>query len=161
RGLVARCDAVSDPEDTRDFLNKISRLLRYLGRPASPSRVSDVAKQGEALFHSIGCAFCHYSGYTAVSPIAAIDGQSVEIYSDLLLHDIGTGDGVVQGDAQGNEFRTPPLWVGMRHAYLHDGRVRSIPDAIDAHHGQAQDVRDAFFALSAAEQAAIVRFLKR
>ena len=144
-----------------DFLNKISRLLRYLGRPAAPSRVNDTALHGEALFHSIGCAFCHYSGYTAVSPIAAIDGQSVEVYSDLLLHDIGTGDGVVQGDARGNELRTPPLWVGMKHPYLHDGRARSIPDAVDAHHGQAQDVRDRFFALSVAEQSAIVKFLKR
>lgn len=160
-GLLAQCDAVPDPEDTRDFLNKITRLLRYLGRPASPSRVSEAAVQGEALFHSVGCSFCHYSGYTAVSPIAAIDGQSVEAYSDLLLHDIGTGDGVVQGDARGNEFRTPPLWVGMKHPYLHDGRARSIPDAVDAHHGQAQDVRDRFFALSVAEQSAIVKYLKR
>src|SRR5262245_6279789 len=98
-GLLAQCDAVPDPEDRADFLNKLTRLLRYLGRPAAPSRVNDVSLQGEALFHSIGCAFCHYGGYTAVSPIAAIDGQSVEVYSDLLLPEIGTGNGIVHGDA--------------------------------------------------------------
>jgi CxxC motif-containing protein (DUF1111 family) len=67
----------------------------------------------------------------------------------------------VQGGAQGNEFRTPPLWVGMKHPYLHDGRARSIADAIDAHRGQALEVRDAYFALPAAEQFAVQRFLKR
>jgi CxxC motif-containing protein (DUF1111 family) len=116
--------------------------------------------QGEALFDSIGCSFCHYVGYTAVSSISAIDGQSVALYSDLLLHDIGTGDGIVQGDAQGNEFRTAPLWlVRGSHPYLHDGRALSVADAIDAHQGQALDVRNAYLALSASEQHTLLKFL--
>src|SRR5262249_20504160 len=57
--LLAQCDAVPDPEDTRDFLNKMTRLLRYLGRPPSPSRVSDVETQGEALFPPVSCSVCH------------------------------------------------------------------------------------------------------
>ena len=83
----------------------------------------------------------------------ALDGKIVDLYSDLLLHDIGTGDGIVQGDAQGNEFRTPPFWIVRgAHPYLHDGRARSVTDAIDAHQGQALDVRNAYFALSLADR---------
>ncbi len=103
-----------------------------------------------------------YTGYTSASSNPAIDGKSVDLYSDLLLHDIGTGDGIVQGDAQGNEFRTPPLWlVRGSHPYLHDGRARTVVEAIGAHEGQALEVREAFFALSSAEQNAILKFLKR
>jgi len=158
--LLAQCDSVPDPEDTIGFLDKVTHLLRYLGRPTQPSRVNDGVMQGEALFDSIGCSFCHYVGYTAVSSISAIDGQSVALYSDLLLHDIGTGDGIVQGDAQGNEFRTAPLWlVRGSHPYLHDGRALSVADAIDAHQGQALDVRNAYLALSASEQHTLLKFL--
>jgi CxxC motif-containing protein (DUF1111 family) len=161
-GVLARCDSVPDPEDTTDFLGTVTRLVRFLAPPPLPARVNDVMLQGERLFHAIGCGFCHYAGYTSVSANPAIDGQSVALYSDLLLHDIGTGDGVVQGDAQGTEFRTPPLWlVRGAQPYLHDGRARSVTQAIDAHHGQALDVRDAFFALTAFEQNAILRFLRR
>src|SRR5262249_50196910 len=160
-GLLAGCDAVPDPEDTRDFLGKITHLLRYIGPPATRGRVNDVALHGETVFHSIGCGFCHFSGYTAVSPIAAIDGKSVPIYSDLLLHDIGTGDGIVQGDAQGNEFRTPLIWLAAVGPFLHDGRARSVTEAIDAHRGQALPVRDAYFALSLSDQQAVLKFLKR
>jgi CxxC motif-containing protein (DUF1111 family) len=161
-GLLAQCDSVPDPEDTTDFLNTVTRLVRFLAPPPLPSRVNEAMVQGEELFDSIGCAFCHYAGYTAVSSNPAIGGQSVALYSDLLLHDIGTGDGVVQGDAQDNEFRTPPLWlVRGAHPYLHDGRARNVVQAIDAHKGQALDVRDAYFALTSAEQNAIQKFLRR
>jgi CxxC motif-containing protein (DUF1111 family) len=161
-GLLAQCDSVPDPEDTADFLNTVTFLLRFLAAPPPPSSVNEVTLLGEGLFDSIGCGFCHYAGYTAVSSHPALDGQSVPLYSDLLLHDIGTGDGIVQGDAQGNEFRTPPLWlVRGAHPYLHDGRARDVLQAIDAHHGQALDVRNAFFALSSSEQNAILRFLRR
>jgi len=161
-GLLAQCDSVQDPEDTTDFLNTVTLLVRFLAPPPLPSRVNEVMVQGEQLFNSIGCGFCHYAGYTAVSSNPAIGGQSVALYSDLLLHDIGTGDGVVQGDAQGNEFRTPPLWlVRGAHPYLHDGRARNVEQAIDAHQGQALDVRNAYFALTTAEQNAIQKFLRR
>jgi CxxC motif-containing protein (DUF1111 family) len=158
-GLLAQCDSVPDPEDTIGFLDKVTRLLRYLGPPTAP-RVNEVVMQGEALFDSIGCAFCHYVGYTAVSSISAIDGQRVALYSDLLLHDVGTGDGIVQGDAQGNEFRTAPLWlVRGTHPYLHDGRARTVTEAISAHQGQALDARNAYLALASADQHAIQKFL--
>jgi CxxC motif-containing protein (DUF1111 family) len=160
-GLLAQCDAVPDPEDTTlDFLTKLTNLVRFLSPVPRPKRMTAAAAQGEALFHAIGCDFCHYSGYTSVSANPALDGKGVDLYSDLLLHDIGTDDGVVQGDAQGNEFRTPPLWIVRgAHPYLHDGRVRTVIDAIDAHQGQAVDVRNAYFSLSPYDQKAILKFL--
>src|SRR4030095_5829356 len=132
-----------------DFLNGLTFLLRFLADPPPPSKVTPLMEMGADLFEAIGCEFCHYKGYTAVSTHPARNGKPVPLYSDLLLHDIGTGDGIVQGDAQGNEFRTPPLWVvrGV-HPYLHDGRARNPLQAIDAHKGQAIASRDAFFALS-------------
>jgi CxxC motif-containing protein (DUF1111 family) len=83
-------------------------------------------------------------------------------YSDLLLHDIDTGDGVSQGAARGNEFRTAPLW-GLRFAptFMHDGRASSIEEAISAHGGQAAASRDEFFRLSASEQHELIEELKR
>lgn len=160
--ILAACDEAPDPEDVTDVLGTLTRLLRFLGPPPTASRTNDIMLQGEALFHSVGCGFCHYAGYTAASPVGAIDGRPVALYSDLLLHDIGTGDGIVQGEAQGNEFRTAPLWlVRGAQPYLHDGRARTVTHAIDAHRGQALPVRDAYFALVPADQQAILRFLRR
>ena len=108
------------------------------------------------------CYHCHRGpALGGQSKRTVTDGKSVDLYSDLLLHDIGTGDGVVQGDAQGNEFRTAPLWVVKSAApYLHDGRARTLALAIAAHEGQALGVRDAYLALSRSDQLAIQKFLK-
>ena len=159
--LLARCDTVPDPEDRTDFLDKVTRLLRFLAPPPQPTKVNDVLVRGEAVFDSIGCGFCHAVGYTASSTNPALDGKAVDLYSDLLLHDIGTGDGIAQGDAHGNEFRTAPLWlVRGSHPYLHDGRARTVDEAIVAHQGQAADVRDAYLALSKSDKNALVKFLR-
>jgi CxxC motif-containing protein (DUF1111 family) len=161
QALLARCDAVPDPEDRMDFLGKVTLLLRFLSPPPQPTRVNDTTRRGETVFNAIGCGFCHAVGYTAVSSNPAIDGQRVDLYSDLLLHDIGTGDGIAQGAARGNEFRTPPLWlVRGSHPYLHDGRARSVAEAIEAHQGQALDVRIAYDALPPSDQNALQKFLR-
>ncbi len=161
--LLAQCDTVPEIEDTDDFLGRFTHLVRYLA-PPPPRRARQEENprvvQGKALFHAIGCAFCHSNGYTTESTIPALDGKSIPLYSDLLLHDIGTGDGIVQGDAQGNEFRTPPLSIDTKSPYLHDGRARNMDDAVDAHRGQALAIRDAYFALSKAERKTIRKFLK-
>jgi CxxC motif-containing protein (DUF1111 family) len=158
--LLAQCDSVPDPEDTTDFLHKLTNVLRFTTPPAPRAHPNQVAILGEQVFHSTGCAFCHYDGYTSASSNPALDGKSVVLYSDLLLHDIGTGDGIVQGDAQGNEFRTAPLWLERgSFPYLHDGRARTVAEAIEAHQGQALDARNAYDALSAIEQKALLRFL--
>src|SRR5262249_58003941 len=107
--------------------------LRLPSRPSrrQPTRVNDTTGRAETVFNAIGCGFCHAVGYTAVSSNPAINSQRVDLYSDLLLHDIGTRDGIAQGAARGNEFRTPPLWlVRGSHPYLHDGRARSVAQAI-------------------------------
>jgi CxxC motif-containing protein (DUF1111 family) len=107
---------------------------------------------------------------TGPSPIAALDHQTVELYSDLLLHDMGDGlaDGRPDGDADGREWRTTPLW-GLRimreflngHAFLlHDGRARTVADAIDAHGGEAAAARDAYRVLTAADRAALLDFVE-
>jgi CxxC motif-containing protein (DUF1111 family) len=157
---LAACDTVPDPEDTTGMLQKLTFLLRYLGPPFTPRTVSPVAELGGQLFDDIGCTFCHYGGYTAVSAVDAIDGQPVPIYSDLLLHDIGTGDDIVQGQAQGNEFRTQPVWLAMK-PYLHDGRANTLTEAIGMHVNEALASRDAYFALSPLEQRAVQKFLTR
>ncbi len=159
--LLAQCDPVPDPEDPGVFLDELTTLLRFLSPMPLPRRLHGVAIPGEAVFDAIGCGFCHYAGYTTVSANAAIDGKLVDLYSDLLLHDVGTGDGVVEGDAQAGEFRTAPLWVLKSTApYLHDGRARTIEDAILAHGGQAAGVVGAYRALSKQDRLAILKFLK-
>jgi len=103
---------------------------------------------------------CHHPGFTASSPVEAINGQRVNAFSDLLLHDVGTGDGIIQGNAGGGEFRTPPLWgISQSAPYLHDGSARTIRDAIQRHANQGAGARDAFNALSFRQQQALLAFL--
>jgi uncharacterized integral membrane protein (TIGR00698 family) len=110
---------------------------------------------GGRLFSSVGCAKCH------VPALRGRDGE-VTLYSDLLLHDMGPAldDKIVQGDALGSEWRTTPL-VGLagRHRFLHDGRAATLHDAIQAHGGEGQIVRDRFLALSEADRQAMLAFL--
>ena len=91
----------------------------------------------------------------------ALSHQRVRAFSDFLLHDMGAlGDGIVQGDATGSEFRTAPLWgVGQSAPYLHDGRAPTLPAAIAAHDGEGRAARDRFLALPPGEQAALLTFL--
>ena len=110
---------------------------------------------GGRLFSSVGCAKCH---------VPALPGRNgdVPLYSDLLLHDMGPAldDKIVQGDAIGADWRTTPL-IGLhqRQRYLHDGRAATLRDAILAHGGEGEIVRDRFFNLGASDQQAILTFL--
>jgi CxxC motif-containing protein (DUF1111 family) len=95
-----------------------------------------------------------------VSRIDAIDGKRVDAFSDFLLHDVGTGDGIIQGDARGNEFRTPPLWgISESAPYLHDGSANTIRDAIQRHANQGAAAQTAFRALSFEDEQALLAFL--
>ena len=112
------------------------------------------------MFAEVGCVVCHYAGYVAKSRIDAINGQRVGAYSDFLLHDIGTGDGIAQGDAGPNELRTTPLWgLSDSAPYLHDGSAASVRDAIKRHGKQADASRKAFDALPFNLQDAMLDFL--
>src|SRR6185436_14106351 len=99
---------------------------------------------------------------TGRSDIAALNRTDFHPYSDFLLHDMGSlGDGIVQDQARGREMRTAPLW-GLRNnnRLLHDGRSRSLEDAIRRHDGQASAARDRFNELDADRMAALLAFLR-
>jgi CxxC motif-containing protein (DUF1111 family) len=180
---LAACDAVKDPEDDDDDITAFANFMRLL---APPPRDYEWARDGDddwarawdgdgdrdsggggsrlqhgrRLFKQVGCAVCHHSGFRAQSPIRAIDGQRVDAFSDFLLHDIGTGDGIVQGNATGAEFRTPPLWgISDSAPYLHNGSAPTIRDAIQSHGNQGAAARKAFNDLSASDQEALLAFL--
>lgn len=157
---LALCDSVPDPEDADNAIDAFANFMRFLAPPPRQPE-GPQADRGRNLFERIGCAVCHHVGYTAVSPVGAINGRRVAAFSDFLLHDVGTGDGIIQGEAQTNELRTAPLWgVSQSAPYLHDGSAAVIEDAILRHAVQGQAARDAFEALPDVDQAALLAFLE-
>ncbi len=152
-------------------LDKIVRYIALLGVPARRELTNSQALRGETLFQNIGCASCHKQTLTtsAYHPHAELRSQTIHPYTDLLLHDMGSGlaDNLPEGNASGAEWRTPPLWgIGLTagvsggEAYLHDGRARNLTEAILWHGGEAQASRNAFANLSSADRAALIKFLQ-
>jgi hypothetical protein len=173
--LLATCDTRPDPEDHADAQGRhaIDRQANFQRLLAAPPQTPRSGMTGATRFDAVGCNSCHVSTPYVTGPgptgIAALAGQTIRPYSDFLLHDMGSlGDGVVQGAATENEFRTTPLW-GMRAraevGLLHDARatggsmVQNVRDAITAHAGEAQASRDAYLALAPAQQDQLVAFL--
>ncbi|TMH84951.1 MAG: hypothetical protein E6H45_10240 [Betaproteobacteria bacterium] len=121
-------------------IEKFAFFMRFLAPPApspdTPGGAASIAR-GMTLFSQIGCALCHTPTlYTGNSTVAALGNQTVNLYSDLLVHDMGIGlaDGVSQGRAGPREFRSAPLWgLGKRVFFLHDGRTSNLIEAIEAH----------------------------
>ena len=155
--VLALMDAVPDPEAENGAIGKLSDFMRLL---APPEPVAE-EEQGRELFEQLGCDTCHRQSYVSESSVHALEGKTVALYSDLLLHDIGTGDGIAQADASADEFRTAPLW-GTRHAqlWLHDGRAPSMDAAIRAHAGQASEVSRAYAELEDEDREAVLAFLR-
>ena len=143
----------------------VAALADYMTMLAAPPRGRETrdTTEGEATFASIGCAACHVATLrSGPSPIAALDRKTYHPYSDFLLHDMGAlGDDLEMGIARGREMRTAPLW-GLRFitAYLHDGRARTLEQAIAAHDGQARASRDRFNALGAPAKTKMIAFLQ-
>jgi CxxC motif-containing protein (DUF1111 family) len=139
-------------------------LTNYMSLLAAPPRGNQTgdAAAGEATFERIGCAACHVATQrTGSNSIAALDRKTYHPYSDFLLHDMGTlGDNLEMGSSTGSEMRTAPLW-GLRfiNTYLHDGRARTLDQAILAHDGQARGARDGFAGLAADAKAKLIAFL--
>ena len=98
---------------------------------------------------------------TGPSPVAALSQKPVRLYSDLLLHDMGTlNDGIAQGAATGREMKTAPLWgLRSRPLWLHDGRARTIVDAIVAHDGEGAPSKNRFRNLNATQRQQLLDFL--
>ncbi len=161
------CDPIPDPEDFREpstgrrGIDNFEIFMQLLA-PIARGPVDDAVRDGERVFLSVGCAACHRPGFTTGidSTIPALRQQPVPLYSDLLLHDIGTGDGMPQGAADGTEFRTPALWgLRLRRPLLHDGRALTPEAAILQHRHEAEIARRSFEELSPAERALLRRFL--
>jgi CxxC motif-containing protein (DUF1111 family) len=151
---------------------KIAGFARFSAPPAPIPDTPSIAA-GRALFAQIGCALCHTpSLQTGASPHPALRGKTATLYSDLALHRMGPGlaDGLVQGNAGPDEFRTAPLWgLGQRIFFLHDGRTTDLREAIQAHASQgdtnyppseANAVIGAFNGLSEQQKQTLLDFLR-
>ena len=162
-GAAARaCDRVSELENAGADVVAFADFMRFLAPPPRGILTAEV-RRGEQLFRHAGCDRCHVPELrTGPNQIAALDRKPVRLFSDLLLHDIGTGDGIPQGGATGDEFRTAPLWgLRFRPLLLHDGRAADVLDAIRAHRGEAE--RSSAIVLrgfTAREREALVAFLR-
>jgi CxxC motif-containing protein (DUF1111 family) len=157
-------------ELSSDLLDLVTFYSQNLAVPARRSPDDATVLKGKALFHKAGCAACHQPSFTTGEAPGQphLSKQLIWPYSDFLLHDMGDGlaDGRPEGDANGHEWRTAPLWgIGLtqtvsEHTFLlHDGRARGVEEAILWHGGEAQAARDAYAALSAEDRAALVAFV--
>ncbi len=167
------------PESTLDFetgatddATLFAAFMRFLA-PPSRGNINASVMNGAQVFSQVGCAMCHTpSLQTGVNPIAALSQQPVNLYSDLAVHGMGPGlaEGIVQGNAAGDEFRTAPLWgLGQRVFFLHDGRTNNLLQAILAHASQASGsiraseangVIRRFNQLSTSDQQSLLNFLR-
>ncbi len=151
-------------------LGFVTHYTQLIGPPAPRIPESDQVQRGEALFESAQCSTCHVPEWqTGTVDLPELSQQTIRPYTDLLLHDMGDGlaDHRPEADANGREWRTPPLWgIGMLervngHQFLlHDGRARNVSEAILWHGGEAETSRDTFLAMSREERAALVAFVE-
>ena len=195
------CNTASEPNDKpgADGLADIDHFARFVRATKAPPRDAQLAatpqaKRGEELFNKIGCAMCHVPTLTTAAAGTKIDGdtftsppalgdKTFHPYSDFLLHDVGTGDGIVMAMTEHygknmysikwqnlsfsafqqtrNKMRTPPLWgVRTRTRLMHDGTSLTLLDAILRHRGEAEEVTERFQNLKRADRDALIEFLK-
>jgi CxxC motif-containing protein (DUF1111 family) len=159
------CDPFSDPEDIREprtrrrGIDNFASFMRFLA-PAERAGVNEQIQAGEQVFAAIGCTTCHVPTLeTGPNANPLFHRKTVALFSDLLLHDVGTGDGIAQGAAEPNEIRTPALWgLRLRRPLLHDGTA-TLEGAILKHAREAELARRGFEGLSDANRAALLAFL--
>jgi len=195
------CNTASEPNDAPgpDGLFDIDHFARFIRATKAPGRDSQlassvVAKKGNGLFDKIGCATCHVETFTTAAAGTKINGGTFAIpvalgsitfhpYGDFLMHDVGTGDGILQAtrehygnkvfqmmsgylakqdfESSRNKIRTAPLWgVRLRPRLMHDGVSLTLDDAIRRHRGEASHVSQQFEKLKREDQEAIIEFLK-
>ena len=160
--IPAGVDPVPDPEISQEDVDLANDFVRFLA-PPPPLPLGREGKRGRLIFGTIGCAACHVpSLMTGDNPVAALRYKHVEAYTDLLLHDMGAARAdICLGLAEPSEFRTEPLMgVRLMTTFLHDGKSKSIEEAIEMHAGEAQGARDRFGRLSPLERAALLTFLR-
>ena len=172
----ACADAIDggEPEIDDDTLASVVFYTRVLAvpkrRPAEGAAGRERQRRGAAQFAAANCSGCHTPELrTGPSDVRALGNQTIHPFTDLLLHDMGPGlaDGRRDADANGSEWRTAPLWgIGLTETingntrYLHDGRARSLEEAILWHGGEAGRSRDAFKAMSAGQRRDLVAYLE-
>ena len=173
---VAAYDAVADPEDDDNDIDAFARFMRATQTPPRDEALAatDDAREGAEVFNQIGCAICHVptiataptgtviNGATFTVP-QALGGKAIHPYSDFLLHDVGTGDGIVQngGPATANKLRTPPLWgLHVRARLMHDAATLTLDEAIRRHAGEAREVIARYNGLRRARRVRLITFLQ-
>src|SRR4030081_1025732 len=195
------CNTASEPNDTPgpDGLSDIDHFARFIRATKAPARdaqlaSSAVAKKGYGLFDKIGCVTCHVETLTTAPTGTKINGGTFTIpvalgsitfhpFGDFLMHDVGTGDGILQAtrehygnqvfqqmsgylskqdfESSRNKIRTAPLWgVRLRPRLMHDGASLTLLEAITRHSGEAGRVSHQFKKLTREDQQAITEFLK-
>jgi len=190
---VAFADTVADPEDTggeEGHGEDVEAFTRFMRSTKAPPRNSamvldDATDPGSLLFNSLQCSVCHVRSITTAPVGSVINGGAFVVppalgdkiihpFSDFLLHDIGTGDGIVEtnGELTRNKVRTAPLWgLRTRDKFMHDGGSASAPsnsgaqsftlnEAVLRHAGQASSSRSAYQALTPVQKGQLIRFLK-
>ncbi len=159
------------PEIASDDLHKVVLYASALAVPARRDWDDPQVLAGKRLFRTLGCVACHVPvQQTGIHPtIPALSHQRIRPYTDLLLHDMGEGlaDGRPDFEANGREWRTPPLWgiglfetVNGHTRYLHDGRARNLMEAVLWHGGEAERAKERVLHLTAAERRALLAFLE-
>ena len=175
------CKTTTDPEDHPDTsgMADIDHFAQFMRASKAPARDATLAATlaaqiGLDIFHRIGCDTCHVSSITTAPAGSVINGGAFVVpdalgnkiihpFSDFLLHNVGTGDGIVQngGPQTASKLRTPPLWgVRLRSRLLHDGRALTFDDAIEGHGAEALGTVRNFQQLNRQEQQALITFLK-
>ena len=160
-------DPAPDPEISLVDVQNTDAYVRFL---AAPPRLSvdtygdkSLVKRGEELFSTLKCSACHVPKMkTGPNSIKALDRQTVELFSDLLVHDMGPElADICVGDTQPSEFRTEMLMgLRFREHFLHDGSAKSVQQAIERHGGEASHSRDKYKALGDPDKKALLKFLQ-
>lgn len=167
-----QCDGIDDgPEIDSDTLDNAAFYVETLAVPARREFDTE-SRHGEKLFDQAGCSSCHTPAHTTGThpsrSEAVLNNQTIFPYTDLLLHDMGDGLADRRPDflANGREWRTSPLWgIGLTKTtnghtnFLHDGRARSLEEAILWHSGEAENAKEFFRNLSPSDREALIAFL--
>jgi CxxC motif-containing protein (DUF1111 family) len=181
KDVTSVCKVTTDPEDTPDALGlaDIDHFAQFIRGTRVPPRnlalaLTPDAAIGQDLFRSVGCVTCHVETMTTDRPGTLINGGTYTVpaalgnkifhpYGDFLLHDVGTGDGIVQTGPPdtANKMRTAPLWgLGIKSRFMHDNASVTLGDAIHRHGGEAQEVTSRFDGLTPQQQEQLITFLK-
>jgi CxxC motif-containing protein (DUF1111 family) len=166
-------DPVADPEDDGGDVLAFADFMAATRAPGRQNPIPAAAVRGDPLFTQVGCAVCHTRTMTTAAPGTLINGGAFTVptalgnkiihpFSDFALHDVGTGDGIVQnaGQSTANQMRTAPLWgIRARNRFMHDGLTVNVSEAIQRHAGQATAARNAFNGLTAAQRSDLLFFV--